>query len=206
MKLRIFQAATYAALILSLANDGSAATTPNWPQFRGPDGSGVAAKAKPPVKIAPTNFLWRAEVPWSPSSPCVWGDSIFLTTFADGQLETRCYARQKGDLLWSRPVKVEKLEAFHRTESSPAAATPTTDGQRVVSYFGSFGLVCYDFKGKELWQYPLSIAESGGGFGSGTSPISARNLVVLNRDQAQDSTLLAVDLRTGKKVWETLRR
>ena len=205
MKLRILIVAICAALIGASSN-GSAATTANWPQFRGPNCSGVAAKAKPPVNIAPTNSLWRIEVPWSPSSPCVSGDSIFLTTFADGQLETRCYGRQKGDLRWSRPVRVEKLEPFHRTEGSPAAATPATDGQRVVSYFGSFGLLCYDFKGKELWQYPLPLADSGGGFGSGTSPIISGNFVVLNRDQAQDSTLLAVDLRTGKKAWETPRR
>ncbi|HMC26327.1 MAG TPA: PQQ-binding-like beta-propeller repeat protein, partial [Verrucomicrobiae bacterium] len=205
MNLRILIAAICATLIAAISNVFSA-TTANWPQFRGPNCSGVAAKAKPPVNIAPTNSLWRIEVPWSPSSPCVSGDSIFLTTYADGQLETRCYGRQKGDLRWSRPVKVEKLETFHRTEGSPAAATPATDGQRLVSYFGSFGLICYDFKGKELWQYPLPLADSGGGFGSGTSPIIAGNFVVLNRDQAQDSTLLAVDLRTGKKAWETPRR
>jgi outer membrane protein assembly factor BamB len=46
---------------------------------------------------------------------------------------------------------------------------------------------------------------SGGGFGSGTSPIIAGNLVVVNRDQHQDSSLFAVDLRTGKTVWETPR-
>src|SRR5882724_3798294 len=178
MMLRIFQAAAYAIVILSLVNRGSAASGANWPEFRGPNASGVAAKAKPPVKITPTNFLWRTEVPWSPSSPSIWGDSIFLTTLANGQLETRCYSRMKGDLVWSRPVKIEKLETFHRTEGSPAAATPATDGQRVVSYFGSFGLVCYDFKGKELWRYPLPLAESGGGFGSGTSPIIADKLVV----------------------------
>ena len=204
MKLWIFEAAACAIVILSLVNRGSAASA-NWPEFRGPNASGVAAKAKPPVKITPTNFLWRTEVPWSPSSPSISGDSIFLTTLANGQLETRCYSRTKGDLVWSRPVKVDKLETFHRTEGSPAAATPATDGQRVVSYFGSFGLVCHDFKGKELWQHPLPVADSGGGFGSGTSPIIAGNLVVLNRDQNQGSTLLAVDLRTGKKIWETAR-
>src|SRR6266849_3115179 len=83
-----------AILIAYATSNGSAATTPNWPQFRGPNGSGVASKAKPPIKITPTNFLWRVEVPWSPSSPCVWGDYIFLTTFADGDLQTRCYDRR----------------------------------------------------------------------------------------------------------------
>jgi outer membrane protein assembly factor BamB len=192
------------AAYLNVPNKGMAAD--NWPQFRGPNCSGTAAGAHPPIHIGPTNgVLWSVEVPWSPSSPCVWGDCIFLSTFADGQLQTRAHARRTGRLLWCNTIKPERLEIFHNTDGSPAAATPVTDGRRVVSYFGSFGLVCYDFNGKELWRHPLPVAFSGGGFGSGASPLLAREFVILNRDQDKDSSLLAVDLRTGKKVWETPR-
>jgi outer membrane protein assembly factor BamB len=178
----------------------------NWPQFRGPNCSGIAAAAKPPEKFGPTNnVLWTAEVPWSPSSPCVWKDRIFLTTYSEGQLETRCYAARDGKLLWSGAVKPDKLEVFHRSEGSPAAATPASDGRRVVSYFGSFGLICHDLDGKELWRKPLPVALSGGGFGSGSSPAIAGKLVLLNRDQDENSSLLAVDLDSGKTVWETPR-
>jgi len=178
----------------------------DWPEFRGPNCSGAAAGAKPPTKIGPTNgVLWSVDVPFSPSSPSVWGGHIFLTTFNDGQLETRGYDGRVGKLVWTQAIKPEKLEVYHNSEGSPAAATPATDGKRVVSYFGSFGLICYDFKGKEVWRHPLPIAHSGGGFGSGTSPLIAGKLVVLNRDQDENSSLLAVDLATGKTVWEAQR-
>jgi len=178
----------------------------NWPQFRGPNASGVAFQAHPPVNISPTNnVLWCVELPWSPSSPCVSGARIFLTTYVDGQLQTRCYDRRGGELLWARGIVPAQFEVFHHTENSPASATPATDGQRVVSYFGSFGLVCFDSRGKELWRHALPVALSGGGFGSGTSPVIARNLVVVNRDQDQNSSLLALNLKTGKVAWETLR-
>jgi len=144
-------------------------------------------------------------VPWSPSSPCVWGDFIFLTTFSEGDLQTRGYSRGNGNLLWTKAIKPPQLEMYHSTESSPATATPATDGKHVVSYFGSFGLICHDFKGKELWRHPLPVALSGGGFGSGTSPALVRNFVILNRDQDQNSSLLVVDVATGKTVWETPR-
>jgi outer membrane protein assembly factor BamB len=177
-----------------------------WPSFRGPNCSGVAVEAKPPIKISPTNsVLWKTALPWSPSSPCIWDDQIFLTTFADNELQTRCYQRADGKLAWSRGVKAEKLETFHSTENSPAATTPATDGQRVVVYFGSVGLICYDCKGLELWRHPLPVALSGGGYGTTASPLIAGNLVVVNRDQDQGSSVLAVDLRTGKKTWETPR-
>ncbi len=185
---------------------GALPSTANWPQFRGPNSSGVAPRAKPPVKLDPTNgALWKIDVPWSPSSPCVWGDRLVLTTFADGQLQIRCYDRRDGHSLWIKGIKPDNLETFHNTEGSPAAATPATEGRHIVSYFGSFGLVCHDFQGKELWRHPLPVALSGGGFGSGTSPVIAGKLVLLNRDQDQGSSLLAVELGTGKTVWETAR-
>src|SRR2546423_14291491 len=119
----------------------------NGAQFRGPNSSGVAQQEKPPIKISPTNhLLWKTEVPWSPSSPCVWGDRIFLTTFAAGELQTHCYAARTSDLFWSRGIKPHKLKTFHSSDGSPTTSTPVTDGKRVVSYFGSVNLVCFDFE------------------------------------------------------------
>ena len=177
-----------------------------WAQFRGPNGSGVSESAKPPVTFGPgTNQLWKISVPPGASSPCVWRDLIFLTGFEDGKLLTLCYQRSDGKLLWRRDAHAEKLEEFHAEEGSPAASTPATDGKHVVSYFGSCGLVCYDLKGKELWQRPLPVAQTAGGFGSGASPILAGGLVIVNRDQVKNCSLLAVDLKNGKIVWESAR-
>ena len=180
--------------------------TSTWPAFRGQNCSGVSAQAKPPVKIGPTDsVLWKIPVPWSVSSPCIWGEELFLTTYADNELQTRCYSRTDGKLAWCRGIKPDKLEMYHRTESSPATSSPSLDGERVVSYFGSYGLICYDHKGNELWRHPLPVALSLGGYGTATSPLIAGNLVVVSRDRDEGSSLLAVDLRTGKKAWETPR-
>src|SRR6185369_8879367 len=126
-----------------------------WPGFRGPNCSGVLAEANPPIKIGPTNsVLWKVDLEWSPSSPCIWDDKVFVTTFAQSELQTRGYHRKTGKLVWLRGLKPDRLETFHSTESSPTATTPATDGKRVVCYFGSFGLICYDLEGKELWRHP----------------------------------------------------
>ncbi|MEO6568971.1 MAG: PQQ-binding-like beta-propeller repeat protein [Opitutaceae bacterium] len=198
-----------ATLLAFCAGEARAAETgvAKWPQFRGENASGVgAADARPPIKFSPNEaVLWKVEVPWSPSSPSVWGERIFLTTFENGQLETRCYERTNGALRWTRGVKPTGVELFHQLEGSPAASTPATDGAHVVSYFGSFGLICHDMNGKELWRYPLSVAETMGDYGSGTSPVIAGDRVLLNRDQHQFSSLLAVDLKTGAKIWEASR-
>lgn len=177
-----------------------------WPQFRGPNAAGVSNSAKPPAEFGPgTNQLWKVPVPSGMSSPCVWRDKIFLTAFDAGKLETLCYQRRDGKLLWKQDARAGTIEEFHATEGSPAASTPATDGKRFVSYFGSCGLVCYDMKGRELWRHPLPTAETSGGFGSGCSPVIVDGLVLVNRDQVTGCSLLAVDLKTGKKVWETVR-
>ncbi len=190
--------------VLSLAL--AAAEPGNWPAFRGPNSSGISASAKPPAKIGPKEgVLWSVDVPWAPSSPSVWGERIFLTTFADEKLETRAYSTKDGALLWKKISQVEKFEEFHRTEGSPAAGTPATDGKHVVSYFGSFGLACFDVEGKELWQRRMPVAETQGNFGSGTSAILVDGKVILCRDVASGSQISAFDLHTGKTLWETPR-
>jgi outer membrane protein assembly factor BamB len=177
-----------------------------WPQFRGPNGSGVSESASPPIEFAPgTNQLWKISPPPGASSPCIWSDRIYLTAFEAGKLVTLCYKRSDGTLQWKGATRAGTIEEFHPEEGSPAASTPATDGKRVVSYFGSCGLVCFDAKGKELWQHTLPVAQTAGGFGSGASPIIADGLVIVNRDQQKACSLLAVDLKTGKKAWETPR-
>ena len=53
-----------------------------WPQFRGPDGSGVAEDPRLPERWSQTeNVAWKTDIPglgWS--SPVVWGDRIFVTS------------------------------------------------------------------------------------------------------------------------------
>src|SRR5262245_4707147 len=155
----------------------------DWPQFRGPGGSGVADDQKPPVKFGPKeNLAWKVPVPPGPSSPIVVGDKIVLTAFEDGKLYTICYSRADGKELWRADAKAKKIEEFHPTENSPASSTPASDGKTVVSYFGSCGLIAYDLDGKELWRFDLPPAETNFRFGSGTSPVIADGLVLLARD------------------------
>ena len=159
----------------------------DWPQFRGPAGSGVADDQKPPVKFGPKdNLAWKVPVPPGASSPIVVGDKIVLTAFEDGKLFTICYSRTDGKELWRADAKAKKIEEFHPTEGSPAASTPASDGKKVVVYFGSCGLICYDLDGKEQWTFELPTAETDGRFGSGTSPVIADGLVLLARDLSKD--------------------
>ncbi|HEY4262005.1 MAG TPA: pyrrolo-quinoline quinone, partial [Schlesneria sp.] len=62
---------------LSFVCSIGAAEVPEWPQFRGPNGSGIAADAKPPVSFGPEkNVKWKVPVASGASSPVVVGDKL----------------------------------------------------------------------------------------------------------------------------------
>ena len=195
------QAAWLATILLLSTRLGN--TQPFWPQFRGPSGLSIALQGKPPVHFGPgSNLLWKVSLPSGNSSPAVWGGRIFVTSFDKQKLETLCVDRSNGAILWRQAAPASKFEPAHHI-GSPACPTPATDGSRVYVYFGSFGLLCYDMEGKEIWRKPIPIPIVE--FGSGTSPVLAGDLVILNCDQDMNSFLLALDRVTGKEVWKTDR-
>ncbi|MBM4072907.1 MAG: pyrrolo-quinoline quinone [Planctomycetes bacterium] len=178
-----------------------------WPQFRGPGGSAVADAEKPPLEFGPDkNLRWKVPVPSGLSSPIIAGDNLVLTAFEKGKLYTIAYRRSDGQEAWRKEAPAKKIEKFMKTEGSPAASTPATDGKRIVSYFGSCGLVCYDLAGKELWTFAMPAAVMMGNFGSGVSPILVDGLAVIVRDETKNSRIVAVDAATGKLKWERKRQ
>lgn len=190
--------------LLAIAGAVSAAT-PQWPQFRGPNAAGVGTgDARPPVHFGPgTNLLWKTKVPSGLSAPIVWGDRVFLTALENKQLLTLAYDARTGRELWRQVAPAEKIEKCHEF-SSPAASTPCTDGERVYAYFGSFGLIAYDFAGKEAWRHPLERLPSE--YGTATSPILAGgNLIVQHDGDSTNASLIAIAPRTGKTVWAAAR-
>ena len=193
-------------IIIALSSFSGAAENDGdlwWPQFRGPNSSGLGG-GNPPVHFGPgQNVQWKTATGSGISSPIVWGDRIFLTEFdpAGRNLVTVCIDRRTGKNLWRRAVTAEKIEEVHEL-SSPAAATPATDGERVYVYFGSYGLVCYDLDGNRKWERRLPLAENH--YGAAASPIVAGDLLVLNH-QGKESYLLGVNRRNGQTVWQTDR-
>jgi outer membrane protein assembly factor BamB len=178
----------------------------SWNRFRGPNGSGVAEGQKPPTRFGPhENLKWKTDVAAGQSSPIVAGDNVVLTAWQGGRLLTCAFDRATGRQAWRADAKVTQTERYQRDAASPATATPASDGKRIVVYFGACGLICYDLRGRELWRHKLPIPEIYGDYGSGVSPIIADGLVVLVRDVANGSSILAVDAATGRRVWDVKR-
>jgi len=174
----------------------------DWPQFRGLHASGVASGGFPSVFGPGTNQLWSVPVAPGNASPIIAGERLFLTSWDGTALCVAAHATADGHGLWHRTLTPGTIERGARL-GNPATATPVTDGERVVVYFGAFGLACFGVDGTELWRHPLPVPVTQ--HGAGTSPILAGDLVLLNCDQDVGSHLLAVDKRTGRLRWRTER-
>jgi outer membrane protein assembly factor BamB len=182
----------------------TAAAAENWPQFRGAHSGRVASEQSLPTEIGPETYVrWKRALAPGHSSPIVVDQRIYLTSVRDGkQLVTTALDRATGETVWEREAAHDKLEEIH-TIGSHAQSTPCSDGERVVSFFGSAGLFCYDVEGKPLWEQRMGPFNNT--FGAGSSPIIVDDYVILSQDHDTDSFLMAVDKRTGKTVWRTDR-
>jgi outer membrane protein assembly factor BamB len=173
----------------------------DWPQFRGINSSGIASDTTAPIHFDPdTNVLWKISLDPGHSSPCVVSDNIFLTAYQkpSNSLSILCIDRNLGTIRWQRTVNTKSIEVGHPS-FNPASSTPTSDGKRVVAYFGSYGLICFDMLGTKLWDLPLPLTKSYSG--NATSPAIFGNLVILYRGNYVDHFLLAVNKKTGEEVW-----
>ncbi len=102
-----------AGIIFSAANFSTAATTPEWPEWRGPGGQGHAsAKGLPAVWSETSGVAWKASIPergWS--SPVIDGKQIWLTTAVETPASPEDAARRLKANTGNQPLTLlEKVE------------------------------------------------------------------------------------------------
>jgi outer membrane protein assembly factor BamB len=191
----------YLLLVAVAVSSGRAG---NWPSWRGPEGTGISPDKDLPLKWSTSeNVRWRAELPGPcNSSPIVWGDRVFVTqAVEDGNRRTvMCFDRANGKLLWQSGVVYSEKEQTQKQNNPYCSATPVTDGERIIASFGSAGLYCYDFAGKELWHRDFGKMDHM--FGNASSVILYGELCILPFGPDEKARLIAVNKRTGQTVWE----
>src|SRR4051795_9599422 len=111
----------------------------NWPAWRGPQGTGATSEKNLPMHwSANENIRWKVPLPdRGNSTPIVWGDRIFLTQAIEkeNRRTLMCLDRASGKLLWQSGATYAEKEPTH-DDNPYCAASPSTDGERVVASFG----------------------------------------------------------------------
>lgn len=181
------------------------------------------------------NILWKSPIPGlAHASPIIWGDRLFITTAVSsdpnavfrhglfGDVEPSpdvskhswrvyCLDKKTGKIIWEKIAHEGTPKTKRHPKSSQNSSTPATDGKHLVAFFGSEGLYTYDFDGKLLWKQDLGILNAGWFYdpdyewGTASSPIIYKNLVIVQCDIQKNSFAAAYDVNDGHLVWKTPR-
>ncbi|MDX1953587.1 MAG: PQQ-binding-like beta-propeller repeat protein [Verrucomicrobiota bacterium] len=175
----------------------------NWPAWRGSGGSGVATDPNLPREWSATeNIKWKTPLPdRGNSTPIVWGNKVFVTQAieADGKRLLLCLDRATGKELWRAGTTYPEKEESHETNPQ-CSASPVTDGERVVAWFGSAGVFCYSMDGKELWKRDLGKQTHEWGYAA--SPVLHKDLCYIHFGPGKRTFLAALNKKTGDIVWQ----
>lgn len=210
----------------------------DWPQFRGAGGRGLSAVPAPTSWNVDTgtNIAWVRDLPGlGHASPVLWKDRLYLTTavragsrpevkigvYGEGdsadevvphQWRLLCLDRATGAVRWDRLGHEAVPREKRHTKASHCNSTPATEGQRVVTLFGSEGLFCFDMDGALQWKKdlgkmdvrPWNAPDLQWSFAS--SPVVRDGVVYVQCDVLSGAFVAAFDLRDGRERWRTPRK
>jgi outer membrane protein assembly factor BamB len=162
----------------------AAAIDANWPQWRGPESTGVSTEKNLPVEWSSTkNIKWKTPLPGrGHSSPIVWGNKVFLTTAIEGEVVPGAKA----------PTHMSDGEVFKHPDSVGSDHKHT------------FKVFCLDKEtGKLLWERtayegtPYDDRHRKSSFASSTPATDGRNVYAFFGSEG----LYAYDM-SGKLIWK----
>jgi outer membrane protein assembly factor BamB len=113
--------------------------------------------------------------------------------------------RSSGKVAWQKTLREEVPHEGHHPDHGFASGSPITDGEHVISYFGSHGLHCLDLNGNVIWQKDLGKMQTRNGFGEGSSPALYGRVLVVNWDHEGADFIVAFDKANGKELWRQPR-
>ena len=179
-----------------------------WPQFRGPDGTGVSTNAGLPLTWSESqNVRWKTAIhgrAWS--SPVVLGNQVWVTTATpDGKaLFAVAVDKNTEKIVFDLKLFDVPTPQFAHAFNTYASPTPVIEPGRVYVTFGSPGTAAIDTAtGRVVWE--RRDLECNHFRGAGSSPILFRNLILMHFDGSDVQYVVALDKRTGKTVWQTKR-
>lgn len=105
-----------------------------WPQFRGPNASGVSEETKLPLDFGPDrNVVWKTAVPPGHSSPSVGEDKIFLSAIENERFSLWPSTAPRDESCGGvkRPGRASR--SCNRTTARPLQLRPPTAGMSTCS-------------------------------------------------------------------------
>ncbi|HEX5884596.1 MAG TPA: PQQ-binding-like beta-propeller repeat protein [Pyrinomonadaceae bacterium] len=207
MKSRLLTIIASVCLCVSTLSATSSATS-DWPQWRGPDRSGVSPE-RGLLKQWPAGgpkLLWQVnDIGDGYSTPAVVGTRIYLmsNTGMDNEF-VQALSTQDGKPIWT--TRVGNVGNPDQNPNYPKArSTPTVDGDFIYALGSDGDLACLEAKtGKIRWSKSLRKDFGGqpGEWAYAESPLVDGDVVVVTPGGAQ-ATMVALNKKTGALVWKS---
>jgi outer membrane protein assembly factor BamB len=191
-----------------MALAASAAWTADWPQWRGPERTGISRETgllKEWHKNGP-KLLWQvSDLGEGYATPAVTGAQIYMLSNRGLDNEfVQSLAVKDGKVTWS--TRIGNVGNPNQEPPYPMArSTPTVDGGRLYALGSDGDLACLDAaSGKILWQKSLRADFGGqpGKWAYSESPLIDGDVLVVTPG-GRRATMVALRKQTGATIWES---
>jgi len=188
------------------ATTTTAAPSPYWPGWLGPDRNGWVAGFKSPARWpARLQKAWRMPVGTGYGSPLVAGDRVYQHARQGNDEVLWCFDLKSGKVHWRQsypvPFKIGGGGDYHG--KGPKSSPVMADG-RIFTMSIRGQLIAWDAaSGKRLWSrdYDSRFKKSHPYWGASTSPIVDGKRVIVHFGTDEQGALAALDVATGKEIW-----
>lgn len=177
-------------------------TSPEWPQWRGPNRDDVAKESGLLAKWPETGppLAWKASgLGGGFSSLAISGGRIYTLGDREGSQQVVAMNLADGKIAWTA-----KVGPVWQDEYGGPRGTPTVDGDHIYALGTDGDLVCLQAAtGKEVWRKSLERDFGGQMMSSwrwSESPLVDGDRLIVTPGAA-NATLVALDRKTGKEAW-----
>ncbi len=135
----------------------------------------------------------------------VYKGQAYVQSRQDHAFQLLAIDRATGATRWSKTLRVEQPQEGRHPTNTWASASPSTDGEHIIAFFGSRGLYATTMNGDVVWEKDFGEMDTRNGWGEGASPALFRNRVILTWDHEGSSFIVVLDKATGKELWRRAR-
>ena len=177
----------------------------DWPNWRGPDGTGTTEKGDDTSALDSDQLQWSFTLPGKGcSTPIVYDQRIYVTAPAAGN-DALISINADGTEAWSVEFG-EETPGKHRNGSG-SNSSPVIDSSGIYVYYKSGTLAAVNLDGTVRWQTNLvdRYGKDTLFWDHGTSPVLTEESVIMTRMHKGESWIASFGKETGALIWKTAR-
>lgn len=201
----------HSVTLLSFAFSTGILTAADWPQFLGPERSGIADAGESVARGFPpggAKMLWTHPLGSGFAGPTVAGGKVIVVHRVEDQVIVQALDVKQGSEVWRFSHETSYADSMG-FDNGPRAC-PTIAQEKVIIH-GADGLVhaLNLSDGKLLWSYD-TVKEAGspqGFFGRATAPLVVGDKVIVmtgGKSATGPAGLTALNLSDGQRAWQAV--